>query len=122
MNIQEQEHWDYEDGCMSELQNAYDQSRMEIDLVGDINKITELLNKGKSLVVSWHTVYCPRTDAYLGDVAHIEHVCANLETANAVFRHMVDVLGLDDIEIRTPGDKTISQNCPTEVCDSDIPF
>ena len=90
MNIQEQEHWDHENGCMSELQNAYQRSRMEIDTRGDTDRIKELKKQGKSFTVYWGEVFCPSTDAFIADVPSVDRV---FDTEKEAKNYMIDDMG-----------------------------
>lgn len=65
MSEQEQEHWDYEMGCRSELQNAFALSQMGRE-PDDSCKIADLTKAGRSVVYRWHTLFCCFTDAILG--------------------------------------------------------
>lgn len=64
---QQQEHWDYEAGVASELQNAYQNSRNNIDLNGDDAAILTARRVGYFVAVLESPVYCPATDAILGN-------------------------------------------------------
>ena len=71
MNIQEREHWDYESGCSSELQNALARSRMERPIDNSQSRINALVALGFHVVaVSYHQ-FCFSTDAYLGTTTDI---------------------------------------------------
>lgn len=94
MNVQEQEHWDYEDGCMSELQNAYQLSRMEIDTRGDTDRIKELKKQGKSFTVYWGEVFCPSTDAFIADVSSVDRV---FDTEKEAKSYMMNDMGDENI-------------------------
>ena len=66
MNNQEQEHCDYENGCRSEFQNAFDYNRMQTDLDPDAEEIAVKLSMGLFVVVLHYPVCCQSTDAYIG--------------------------------------------------------
>ncbi len=63
---QEREHWDHEMGCQSELQNAFTMSQRERE-PDDTGKINNWKKKGKFCLVETHQLYCPRTDASMGE-------------------------------------------------------
>ena len=84
MNIQEQEQWDYEAGCQSELKNAYDYSRMNTDLSGDSDKIRRFVQEEKYVVVENVPVYCNSTDAYIGSYQSLVEVCFTREEAESI--------------------------------------
>jgi len=103
MNLQEQEHWDHEDGCQSELQNAYQRSRMEADLVGDREEIQKWANRGKYVLIYWMPEICPSTDAYLADVPHIDQVYDEYDEAHNAFMELSSELGSEAyVELRYP--------------------
>lgn len=85
---QEQEHWDYEEGAKSELQNAFERSRAEIKIVDETQKINELVAQGKHVVASGYPVCCPSTDAYIGRVVVIDGVFDDREAAMDFFNTM----------------------------------
>lgn len=66
MNLQEREHWDYENGAASENQNAFAISRM---LAGPLRepRIKEELEAGRFVVIQRSLVWCLSTDACIGE-------------------------------------------------------
>lgn len=77
MNTQEREHWDYEIGAASELQNAFAESRMQVS--DDSAKIAELVAAGRFVVVENVIQFCPSTDASLGEFKYLssDHATRN---------------------------------------------
>ncbi len=88
LSIQALEEMDYELGCASELQNAFDRSRMEIQIHDDTKKIEELVAASKHVVASSGVVCCPSTDAYIGRSVHIEGIFDTREEAMALFAEL----------------------------------
>ena len=64
MNIQQQEDYDYQMGCASELQNALSQSIAEFDSGWGL--VQAAIDAGLFVVASVSTAYCRRTDACMG--------------------------------------------------------
>jgi hypothetical protein len=63
---QKQENDEYEAGCASELQNAFEQSKRDTVITNDSAEIKKLRKEGNFVLVSEHPVYCRSTDAILG--------------------------------------------------------
>lgn len=63
MHPQEREEMDY--NPQTELQNAFDQNRMEVEL--NDPRIGEALDRGKYVVVIGIPAFCLSTDAYIGE-------------------------------------------------------
>lgn len=76
MTPQELEHWDYEMGAASELQNAVSLSRMELPADHSC-QIADAIEAGKFVVIEEGPVFCPRTDASIGSLRFImsTHEC-----------------------------------------------
>ena len=70
----------------NDLQLAFETSRMEIKIHNDTNKIKELVEQGKHVIVSSSTIFCPRTDAYLGSTTNIEKVFDTIGEAENAFK------------------------------------
>lgn len=66
MNDQEREHWDHEEGCQTELQNAFALSKMTVQIKNELDEATDLVNQGKHVLMYSRSVLCPSTDAYIG--------------------------------------------------------
>ena len=123
MNSQEQEHWDYEDGCQSEAQNAYQRSRQEIDLIGDRDKIAKLSQDGKWVLIHWQEKYCPSTDAFLADVPHIHDYFDTEIDAKTAHNEHVKEFGLNStLELRSPKPKLTIEDVKSDIQIDDIPF
>ena len=73
MNIQEQEHWDYEMGVASDAQNAFSLSQMELK-PDDSKEINDLVESGKFVACREMEQYCLATDAFLRvDLLYVKH-------------------------------------------------
>lgn len=83
-SIQEQEHWDYEAGCRSELQNAFALSQREVRIKDDRELVKKLLAAGSHVVVETGPVFCPRTDATLGEYYALVAICCDAAIAGKV--------------------------------------
>lgn len=88
---QELEEIDYETGCKTELQNAFDRSRSEIQIHDDSSLIKEFVERGKFVVASSFPVCCPSTDAYIGRTVHLESVFDDRQSA-------IDYVNLKDVD------------------------
>ena len=84
----EREHMDHEEGRMTELQNTFARSRMEIKIVDETKKIDELVAAGKHVVASGYPVCCPSTDAYIGRMVCIDGVFDTRDEAMGFFNTM----------------------------------
>lgn len=124
--IQEQEERDF--NPRSDLENLFEQSRRETEL--NDPRIAEALSRGKHVVVTSVPVYCPWTDAALGDKTYFESEHdSRAEAQREVVRRYEDdtVLALEDNEIdlfiKSPAGSTKPvEHVPVENEDDDVPF
>jgi hypothetical protein len=70
MNIQEQEHWEFEAGRASEFQNCYQEAEVAALRAGNdaARRIQAVLDAGRFAVVAYHPYHCKATDAVAGEV------------------------------------------------------
>jgi len=120
-NIQEQEERDY--NPQSELRNAFDWSCMTRE--PNDPRIAQELAKGRCVVVIVATMYCPSTDACMGEREdfHSAYVTpeAALQTADAVNQRL-GVYGGSDVFARVRG-LPVNVVAAEAACDcGDIPF
>ena len=73
-SIQQIEDREYEEGCGTELENAFAISRMERE-PDDSDLISTLVGRGFYVLVHVQAQYCPRTDASMGESQRL--VCAS---------------------------------------------
>lgn len=121
MDIQEREHWDYEMGAASELQNAVALSRMELPADHSC-QIADAVKAGKFLVIEEGTAYCPRTDAAIGSLRFIISTHLTYEDAERALHSIPDDQFPEDVSVYV---FPYGPPMPTPVRvydDSEIPF
>lgn len=107
----------------SELQMAYRQSQMEIQLRDP--KIDEAINNGKFVVIYHSTAYCPRTDAILGERQTLDTIKDTLAQARECKRerdHHNELYDLEGYFTIEPLPKPVEQYRPLPPPNDEIPF
>jgi hypothetical protein len=124
MSAQEREHWDYEAGCATELQNAFARSQMERDQ-GNVGETRTLLLLGYHVVVSVMAQYCRSTDAALGSRRRLVHSTLDGDEAKRMCRNLNEDIGDCDGEfyytVESPQEHTVALP-PKPIDDDECPF
>ena len=87
---QAQEHWDHVNGSRSDLQNAYDHSRMQHD--NGMGAVRALVAQGLHVVVMSGPAYCRHTDAVIGT----RHFVVSSHLSRAVAERRCGALAAQD--------------------------
>jgi len=116
-----QEHWDYEMGCQTELQNAYQRSSIERPQ-GDDALIEKLVEQGKFVVVYYAEYCCPRTDAFICEVSRILKIYDNREAAEAHYREIMEGDDYSVYAVMPPKPSPYTAPMVEDYGTDDIPF
>jgi hypothetical protein len=84
MNMQEQEHWDFEDGAATELENCYAEAKRLAIRNNHFHRAHSLAKAGHHVVCVPVDIYCRATDAFVQINTQIVAVCQSRARANAL--------------------------------------